>query len=152
MCLKISNQNLQSADAPDLLIISHPDFKSEAIRLGNHRQANDGLAVTIVTPEEIYNEYASGKQDVTAIRDFIRDVYVRGNQKLKYVLLFGRGSYDFKNRIADLKKSPFHCDKDPRQFGTFKDSISGDMLKVEFQYHSTKNMATFYYLKKGSKK
>ena len=98
---KISNQDLQSVDAPDLLIITHPDFKSEATRLGNHRQTHDGLSVAVVTPEQIYNEYAAGKQDVTAIRDFIRAVYLRDNQKLKYVLLFGRGSYDFKNRIKE---------------------------------------------------
>ncbi len=98
---KIQNQDLQSIDQPDLLIITHPDFKSEALRLSNHRQVHDALTSVVVTPEQIYNEYASGKQDVTAIRDFIRAVYLRSNQKLKYVLLFGRGSYDYKNRISE---------------------------------------------------
>ena len=40
-------------------------------------------------------------QDVTALRDFLRMLYKRPNSKLKYVLLFGDGSYDHKNRISN---------------------------------------------------
>jgi hypothetical protein len=94
----VSNQNLQAINSPDLLIIAHPDFTNEASRLAAHRLSHDGLNAMVVSPAQIYNEYSGGKQDVSALRDFVRDVYTQSSSGLKYVLLFGRGSYDYKNR------------------------------------------------------
>ena len=93
---QVANQNLHSGLNTNLLIVTHPEFKSEAIRLANHRQSYNGLSTLVVTPEEIYNDYSGGKQDPTAIRDFTRELYGNG---LKNILLFGRSSYDYKNRI-----------------------------------------------------
>ena len=99
--IKIQNQNLHALGAVDFLIISHPAFISEARRLADLRTSHDGLRVEVVTPGEIYNEFSSGKQDVTAIRDFIKYIYDRGGKgdKLQNVLLFGKGSFDYKDRI-----------------------------------------------------
>ncbi|MBC7450505.1 MAG: hypothetical protein H7259_03355, partial [Cytophagales bacterium] len=99
---KTVNQNLHgllAADVPDMIIVSHPSFLNQAKRLASFRESNDGITCYIVTPEQIYNEFSSGKQDVTAIRDFVKMVYERGSgsKKLKYLLLFGNGSYDYKN-------------------------------------------------------
>lgn len=94
----VSNQNLQGINGAAMLIISHPDFLTEAERLATHRLSHDGLEVVVVTPQQVYNEYSGGKQDVVALRDFVRDVYLKSNSNLKYVLLFGRGSYDYKDR------------------------------------------------------
>jgi len=52
--------------------------------------------VQIVDVNKIYNEFSSGSKDITAIRDFITKLTT-----LKYVLLLGDTSYDFKNRIAN---------------------------------------------------
>ena len=92
----VVNQNLHQGLNPSLLIVTHPDFKSEANRLASHRQTLNGINTLVVTTNEVYNDYAGGKQDPTAIRDFARELY---NNGLKHILLFGRGSYDFKNRI-----------------------------------------------------
>jgi hypothetical protein len=97
---KVENQNLHAIHSKDLIIITHPDFKNEAERLASHRQNKSGLSVAVVSIGDIYNEYAGGKQDVSAIRDFIRDVYRKPDGSLKNVLLMGRGSYDYKNRVA----------------------------------------------------
>jgi len=97
---KVSNQNLHGITAADLLIISHPSLLKEAARLGMHRQAHDLLTTVTVTIDAVYNEYSGGKLDPTALRDCIRDVYKRTNGTLKYVLLFGRGSYDYKDRVV----------------------------------------------------
>jgi hypothetical protein len=96
---KVSNQNLLGMTAPQLLIITHPDFLSEAQRLANHRQSVSGIVSKVVTTNQIYNEFSGGKQDVTAIRDFIKMLYSDTNAQLKNVLIFGRGSYDYKNRV-----------------------------------------------------
>lgn len=93
----LDNQNLHGLEATDLIIITHADFEIEAQRLASHRRSFDQLSVTVVTIDQIYNEYSSGRQDITAVRDFIKAKYDLGNT-LKYVLLFGKGSYDFKDR------------------------------------------------------
>jgi hypothetical protein len=98
---KLDNQNLRgTVSQVDLLIITHADFEGEAARLAAHRQLYSSIAVAIIPVHKIYNEFSSGRQDVTAIRDFIRHVYLKDPAKLKNVLFIGRGSYDFKDRIS----------------------------------------------------
>ncbi len=97
---EIVNQNLHSLSGDDFIIISHPEFISEAERLAIHRRNYDQLSVSVVSVNEIFNEYSSGRVDITAIRDFIKSKYDIDNS-LKYVLLFGKGSYDYKNRIEE---------------------------------------------------
>ncbi len=94
----LENQDLHGMSSPDFIIISHQDFLSQAQRLADFRQSNDGLETTVVDLTSIYNEFSSGNQDISAIRDFIRYMYNQSG-KLKYVLFFGRGSYDYKSRI-----------------------------------------------------
>ncbi|MFD2891148.1 type IX secretion system sortase PorU [Flavobacterium chuncheonense] len=89
----------------DYLIIT-PDFlKSQAERLANFHRVNSGLKVKVVTTESIYQEFSSGKQDVAAIRNFVRYVYfnasVEGVTSVKYLNLFGDASYDYKNRTSN---------------------------------------------------
>ncbi len=95
---RVTNQNLYQSATPDLLIISPSEFFSEAERLAAFRRFHDGLQVMVVSPDAIYNEFSSGKQDISAIRDFIRLLY-QNDSKLKYLLLFGDASYDYKNRV-----------------------------------------------------
>ena len=94
----IINQNLRTVFPADLIIITHQDFKEAALRLANHRINFNKISVRVVTPEEVYNEFSGGKQDITAIRDFARSAYLQSG--LKNLLLFGRCSYDYKNRIT----------------------------------------------------
>ena len=94
----VPNQDLHGSVTPDLLIVTHSDFKTEASRLAAHRQQHDGLSVQVVITDEVYNEYSGGKQDVTAIRDYVRALYYRSSN-LKNILLFGRCSFDYKNRV-----------------------------------------------------
>lgn len=94
---KIGNQNLHEAEVPDLLIITLPEWRNQAQRLADFRNEKDGLSVLVATAEEIYNEFASGRPDVSAIRDFARFLWLKKPGKLKYLLLFGDASYDYKN-------------------------------------------------------
>lgn len=100
---QIHNQNLHASPNVDFLIVTYAGFISEAERLAELRRNHDGLKVLVVTTEEIYNEFSSGKQDVTAIRDYAKYMYDLGDEsnKLQNVLLFGRGSFDYKDRISD---------------------------------------------------
>lgn len=102
--VKVSNQNLHGLAAADLFIITHPVFVNESQSLAQFHSTHSGLRVHVVTVDQIYNEFSSGAQDVSAIRDFLRMFYKRAGTTAdmpKYVTLFGRASYDYKNRIAN---------------------------------------------------
>lgn len=98
---QVANQNLHSLNPYDLIIITHPSFANEAYRLASFHNSADGLSVFVIEPEKIYNEFSSGAQDITGIRDFMKMFYDKhtGNNPL-YLLLFGDASYDYKDRIA----------------------------------------------------
>lgn len=90
----VQNQNLHALQNVDYLIITHPNFQSQAERLRNIHANIDDLNIEIVQPQYIYNEFSCGAMDVAGIRNFVRMLYNRG---LKYVLLIGDASYDYKN-------------------------------------------------------
>ncbi|MDB9881562.1 type IX secretion system sortase PorU [Bacteroidia bacterium] len=95
----IENQNLHGLTSTDYIMITNPLLLAETNRLADfHRDR--GLRVDVFTTTQIYNEFSSGSQDVTGIRDFIKLVYDRGQasgDSLSYVLMFGDASYDYKN-------------------------------------------------------
>lgn len=98
---RVTNQNIHSIQQADYIIVTHPLFINEAKRLGEFHLKTDGYSYCIATVEQIYNEFSSGRQDVTAIRDFIRMLYLRnkdGNRPVKYALMLGDGSYINKSR------------------------------------------------------
>jgi len=92
----IANQNIHAIKKADMIIVYHPEFETATQRLADHRRQTDNLEVVTVPIDQIYNEFSSGKQDPTAIRDFVGMVYHR-DENLKYLLLFGDGSYDYRN-------------------------------------------------------
>ena len=99
---RISNQNLRGLQTPDLLIVSHPTFLDQAYRLADFRRNHDGMDVEVVSTDKVYNEFSSGAQDISAIRNLAMHLYYKNSDtisKLKYLLLFGDGSYDYKNRV-----------------------------------------------------
>ncbi|MFN6944697.1 MAG: type IX secretion system sortase PorU [Cytophagaceae bacterium] len=100
---KVPNQNLHgiSQDVPVMVIVANEKFLSQAQKLAHHRRNANGISVEVVTTEQVYNEFSSGAQDISAIRDFMKSLYDGpSGDRLKYLLLFGDCSYDYKNRIA----------------------------------------------------
>ncbi len=97
---KVAPQNLHGELTPEFLIISHPQFIKEAERLARFRRNHDGLDVSVTNVDEIYNEFGSGSKDLSAIRDYVKFLYDKRPEKLKYLLLLGRCSYDYKDRIS----------------------------------------------------
>lgn len=93
---EVKNQNLHALSTPEFLIITHPTFIGPANTLADFHREKDGMNVTVVTDNEVYNEFSSGTKNATGIRNFIKMFYDRNNG-LKYVLLFGDGSFDNKN-------------------------------------------------------
>ena len=59
----------------------------------------DAMTVNIATTEQIYNEFSSGKQDLMALRAYVKMFYDRAQTESdvpENVLLFGDASYDYK--------------------------------------------------------
>lgn len=98
----VPNQNLHGIASADLIVVSPAAFFGPATQLAAMHQAKDGLTTVVVTPEQIYNEFSSGRQDVTAIRSFAKMLYDKATagQEPRYLLLFGAASFDYKHRIA----------------------------------------------------
>ncbi|MCW3084436.1 MAG: hypothetical protein JWP12_1802 [Bacteroidetes bacterium] len=100
----VANQDLHGMTNKDLIIVAYPDFYDQAMQLASFHEAHDSLSTLIVTPQQIYNEYSSGSQDASAIRDFVKMFYDRSTSTTdmpRYLLLFGDGSYDNKNRFSN---------------------------------------------------
>lgn len=98
----IHNQNIRSLSTPDMVIVTAPAWQKQAQKLADFRKQNDGLDVKVVTTAQVYNEFASGQPDPTAIRDLMKYLADKQPNKLKYLLLFGDASYDFKNNLKAL--------------------------------------------------
>jgi len=95
----VPNQDLHASPAADMIIITHPIFKPYAEKLADIHLEIQGLITQIVTPQQIYNEFSGGIADICAIRNFLRLKYLKQKgtgHPLKYLLLFGDGSYENK--------------------------------------------------------
>ncbi|RSK47267.1 type IX secretion system sortase PorU [Hymenobacter rigui] len=108
---RVGNQNLHALNLDgklELVILTHPAFLTAANKLAAHRTTHDGLTTQVVTTSQVYNEFGSGGQDVTAIRDFMKMVYDRNTTgRRQYLLLFGDASYDYKaDPTNDVSKLP----------------------------------------------
>ncbi|ESU27392.1 hypothetical protein FLJC2902T_20970 [Flavobacterium limnosediminis JC2902] len=111
---RIANQNLKGSiftngqgvpEDIDYLIVTPSSLKAQAEKLANFHRNYSQLNVKVVELPLIYQEFSSGKQDIGAIRNFIKYIYnsyptfPSEDGKIKYVNLFGDASFDYKNRI-----------------------------------------------------
>lgn len=99
----VPNQNLHALSPATLIMITHPLFRNLAEGLAAFHRNATGISVVVAETDEIYQEFASGQPDITGIRDFVRMLYLRATDqdKPRYVLLLGDGSYDYKDRIPN---------------------------------------------------
>ncbi len=93
----VLNQNIHSQDTPNLIIVTPNAWRAQADSLAAFRRKHDQLSVLVVTTQQVYNEFGSGQADLTAIRDMARYFYRKQPSKLRYLLLFGDATYDYRN-------------------------------------------------------
>ena len=97
----VANQDLHALADKDFIIVAHPDFYSDALQLAAHHESVDTLSTIVVTPQQIYNEFSSGAQDISAIRDFVKMFYDKAavaGELPQYLLMYGDGSYNNKKQ------------------------------------------------------
>lgn len=100
---RVLNQNIHGLPFAQVFIVAYDSFVTAAKALASFHQEHEGYKVNIVTPQQIYNEFSSGTQDISAIRDCIRYFYENApsaDEQPKFLILFGDASYDFKDRIV----------------------------------------------------
>jgi hypothetical protein len=88
----------------DYLIVTPSSLLQAATKLADHRYQIDGINIKVVTLNHIYEEFSSGKQDIAAIRNFVKYIYDNASSednRIKYLCLFGDTSYDYKDRISN---------------------------------------------------
>jgi len=105
----LPNQNISKETGYELLIISSPALKEAANALAKYKISSQKIATKVVDTEQIYHEYSGGKQDVTAIRDFIYRQYKNPNSTLKYVILLGDASIDYKGKSVVSTEIEKNC-------------------------------------------
>jgi hypothetical protein len=85
----------------DYVVISHPDFAEAARDLAAWRGMDDRfgppMKTAAVFTDDIYDQFAWGLFDPTAIRDFIKYAVDHWEPPPLFVTLLGDGSYDYKN-------------------------------------------------------
>lgn len=95
---KIENQNLHALEQADYLIITRKSLMSYAREIGEFHLQEEGLSYHVVDIEDIFNEFSSGNNDLTAVRNFVKMFYDRSSSQPetapKYLLLFGNGNFD----------------------------------------------------------
>ena len=109
----VNNQNLKGTifnnaqgvfQDIDYIIIARGDMMGQAERLAQINRDQYGLNVKVVNLNPIYTEFGPGVQDIGAIRNFIKYVYDNASspeRRLKYLCLFGDGSFDYKERLPN---------------------------------------------------
>lgn len=82
---------------PEMLVIFPEAFRNEAEILIQYKREKEGMEIMGYSTQEIYNHYSSGKTDPSAIRNLNKELYDASEGKLKFLLLLGDASYDYKN-------------------------------------------------------
>ena len=110
---KIPNQDIKGTvflDAQgnfkdvDYLIITPAFLLAQAERLAQINRTQNNLNVKVYSLETLYQEFSSGMQDISAVRNFVKYVYDNAStpsKRLNYLCLFGDGSFDYKARISN---------------------------------------------------
>ncbi|MCA0365999.1 MAG: type IX secretion system sortase PorU [Bacteroidetes bacterium] len=84
---------------PQMLVIFPEKFRTEAQKLIEFKKDSQHLEVLGLSTLEVYDRFSGGKTDPTAIRDLCRFFWKKDNKTLKFLLLIGDATFDYKNNI-----------------------------------------------------
>jgi hypothetical protein len=113
----------------DYVIVSHPDFTGALSPLVTQRQ-NQGHTVTIVTTEEVYDDFGNGMKSDTAIKRLIKQAFVNGGTQ--FVLLVGDANIDRKGKLNQPPPGQVQSDIDylPSHNRILVDKFSGNNWEI----------------------
>ena len=97
-------QNLHALRNIDYVIICPQGYESIARQLAQAHEQKQSITWAVVTDQQVYNEFSSGTPDATAYRWLMKMLYDRAdavNQKPRWLLLMGHGSFDNRNLLPN---------------------------------------------------
>ncbi|MCH8523343.1 MAG: type IX secretion system sortase PorU [Balneolales bacterium] len=97
----VPNQNLRGlSNFPNYIIVTSEALLDEALAFAEYRRSSGEWEPVVVTQNQIFNEFSGGVPDVTAIRDYVRFLYLRAGlddtRIPQHLLLFGNTTFDFR--------------------------------------------------------
>jgi len=96
----LSSRLRSRANRADYVVIGPREFLAEAEPLLAQRRSQ-GLVAKAVSVEEVYQEFGHGESTPEAVKEFVSYIYHHWRQpSVRYVLLLGDGTYDFKGYVA----------------------------------------------------
>jgi hypothetical protein len=96
----VDNSNIHGfQDGAKFIIITSKDFMDQALRLKSFKENHPKLNIStyVADVNQVFNEFSGGMKDVGGIRNFLKYAFDNWTVKPEYVLLFGDGTYDYKN-------------------------------------------------------
>ena len=100
----VANQNLHKLKNIDYVIICPEGFETISEDLAKAHEQKQSITWAVVTDQQVYNEFSSGTHDATAYRWLMKMLYDRAddvNQKPRWLLLMGHGSFDNRNLLPN---------------------------------------------------
>ncbi len=95
---EVQSQNLHALPVPEMIIITAPELAEAADELASLHRETQNMNVAVATTLQICDEYGSGSLSAYALRRIVKHMSDKSPGTLRYVLLYGAGSYD--NRSA----------------------------------------------------
>lgn len=145
----VGNQNLHALQTADMVIFTYPEWATQAERIADMHRSNEGMEVSVVDIEQVYNEFSSGCADVSGLRKFLKMLYDRSRDSdhpLKYALIMGRATYDNRDltsgqQALGIKTMPSWLPRNTRAGLSDNDGYTTDDFIAMLDDGSGANMA-----------
>ena len=96
---KVSTTDKEAMLEGDYVVITAPEYMNNAsLNKLLTQRTSEGLSVSLVDVNSIYNEYSDGHRSAESIAKFIQDAHKKGT---KYVLLVGNTHTDMLNNVTN---------------------------------------------------
>lgn len=135
----VANQDLHGSPVPEMVIITTDELYESACRLKEIHRQTDGLEVAVVTQQTIFNEFSSGCRSAMAYRRYLKMLYDKDPGKIRYVLLYGHGSWD-NRKISPTEQLICYETEDPDQARDYTTNYTADsyFVMLEDDFDATK--------------
>ncbi len=134
----------------DYLVITPTEWVVAAQALADLRTGS-GLKTAVVALDDIYDEMSYGIASPNAIKDFLARMYRKGHKRLKYVVLLGEGSMDYRDLLGNgdsivpplMAPTPDGLFAADTTFGNVKGSAAPEMIVARIPVESVQEIADY---------
>lgn len=100
---EVAHQNIHGTRNPDMIIVSTESNYEYAVELADIHRQYQGLDVLVVTQEQVFNEFSSGVCHPNAVRRMVKMFFDRDPSSLRFLLMYGQPTYDYRGVEIDKK-------------------------------------------------